>query len=555
MNIFTQTWKVLAKNERKQFITLALLAIIISVIDILALVALLWIIRFYISPEASQSNSFIPGWFTDKNSVLPVAIFFLLFAVKNLAGYLITKAHYTFTGKVAIRISIEKLEAYQHSPFSGFIETDSSSLIRGIALQPFEFSQYVLSGLQQIITQLFLILIAIIAILIFNANLFLLLLIILMPPVVVVFYLIKKKMTITKKNLQNANERSYQYLLDALKGYVESNIYQRNDFFLNRFIQQRRQFSDHLFQSLSLQNLPARVIEIFAVLGLFILIVIAKWSGNESANTFITIGAFIAAAYKIIPGIVKIINLSGQIKAYEFSQDEMLQSLGKKNTHDILPANIHSLELKNISFQFPGQSYLLDNFSLLVKKGDFLGISGVSGKGKTTFLNILLGFLKPFSGAVLINEKLTSSEEIKQYWPSISYVRQQNFFIYDTILRNIILQYGDYDKDNLSYALKMSGLDKLLEKFPEGLGKIITENGKNISGGQQQRIALARAIYKKSDLILLDEPFNELDDESVGCILEQLRMLAASGKIIIIITHDKQSLAFCTKTISLDEKR
>jgi ABC-type bacteriocin/lantibiotic exporter with double-glycine peptidase domain len=553
MNIFTHTWKVLAKNERKQFITLALLAIIISVTDIVALVALLWIIRFYISPEASLSNSFIPGWFTDKNSVLPVAAFFLFFAVKNFAGYLITKAHYTFTGKVAIRISIERLSGYQHSPFSGYVDTDSSSLIRKIALQPFEFSQHVLSGLQQIITQLFLILVAIIAILIFNAKLFLLLLIILMPPVIVVFYQVKKRMTDTKKNLQKANERSYQYLLDALKGYIESNIYQRTSFFLNRYIQQRRQFSDHLFQSLSLQNLPGRIIEIFAVLGLFILIVIAKWSGDESANTFITIGAFMAAAYKIIPGIVKIINLSGQIKACEFSQDEMLQSAGKKNANKVLPANIDSLELKNISFQFPGQSYLLDNFSLSVTKRDFLGISGVSGKGKTTFLNILLGFLNPVSGTVLINEQPASSEEIKQYWPSISYIRQQSFFIYDTILQNIILQDSDYDKDNLTYALKVSGLDKLLETFPEGLDKIITENGKNISGGQQQRIALARALYKKSDLILLDEPFNELDDDSVSCILEQLRMLAAAGKIIIMITHDKQSLAFCNKTITLDE--
>ena len=553
MNIFTQTWKVLAKSERKQFIKLALLAIIISVIDILALVALLWIIRFYISPEASLSNSFIPGWVTDKNSVLPVAVFFLLFSIKNLAGYLITKAHYTFTGKVAIRISIEKLSGYQHSPFSGYIDTDSSLLIRKIALQPFEFSQHVLSGLQQIITQLFLILIAIIAILIFNAKLFLLLLIILMPPVVVVFYLVKKRMTNTKKNLQNAHERSYQYLLDALKGYVESNIYQRNNFFLNRYIQKRIQFSDHLFQSLSLQNLPSRVIEIFAVLGLFILIVIAKWSGDESANTFITIGAFMAAAYKIIPGIVKIINLTGQIKAYEFSQNEMLQPPLGKDTNEVLPVNVYSLELKNVSFQFPGQTYLLNNFSLFVKKGDFLGISGASGKGKTTFLNILLGFLKPVSGTVLVNEKTTDSEKIKQYWPSISYVRQQNFFIYDTVLRNTILQDGDYDKDNLSYALKVSGLDSLLETFPEGLDKIITENGKNISGGQQQRIALARALYKKSDLILLDEPFNELDDESVSYILEQLRTLAASGKIIIMITHDKQSMAFCNKIISLDE--
>jgi ABC-type bacteriocin/lantibiotic exporter with double-glycine peptidase domain len=207
--------------------------------------------------------------------------------------------------------------------------------------------------------------------------------------------------------------------------------------------------------------------------------------------------------------------------------------------------------LKNISFNY-GDAQVLKNFELTAEKGDMVGLTGRSGKGKTTILNLVLGFLAPDQGTISINNKELRKNELKKYWPSISYVRQQSFLIHDTVLRNITLEEDKYDKEKLDTALKISGLDELLLTYEEGLQKIITENGKNISGGQQQRIALARALYKDADLILLDEPFNELDETSEILMLEHFRELAKKGKIVIMITHDKKSLSYCTKTISLD---
>jgi ABC-type multidrug transport system fused ATPase/permease subunit len=553
--ILNNAWAILDKKEKKQFVVLVLLSIVISIADILALVVLLWIIQFYVQPGNTNDLFFLPGWLANKNSVLLIALFLLIFSIKNIAGYFIAKTQYSFTGQVAVRLSCISLISYQQAEFTEFVHTDSSSLIRKIALQPFDFSQQVLSGMQQIITQLFLIIITIVAILLFNAKLFLLLLVILLPPVITVFYFLKNRLNVVKKNIRNNNEWSYKYLLDALKGYVEGNIYNRNGFFLQRFLRYRKQFSANLFDSLSLQGLPGRVIEIFAVLGLFILIVIAKWGGNEDNDTLITVAAFMAAAYKIIPGVVKVINLAGQIKAYDFSADELRQTI---HTEEKIPkissgVNIERMEIRNINFRY-SDHIVLNNFSFSALKGDFLGIGGASGIGKTTILNLLLGFLKPASGEMLINNLMVNNETTKQYWPVISYVRQQSFFMYDTVLRNITLEENNHDQAGLNFALKVSGLDKLIETYPEGLEKIITENGKNISGGQQQRIAIARALYKKADLILLDEPFNELDKESTMSILENLRELCTTGKIVIMITHDKESLSFCNKIVYLNEQ-
>jgi ABC-type multidrug transport system fused ATPase/permease subunit len=406
-----------------------------------------------------------------------------------------------------------------------------------------------LTGFQQLFAQLILVLITIMAILFFNAKLFLLLILVLTPPVILVFLIIRKKLWRIKKNIREHNERSYQYMLDALKGYVEANVFHRNDFFLQRFLNERRQFGTGLFQSLSLQNLPSREIEIFAIAGLFVLVLIAEWTNSANAGSLITIGAFLAAAYKIIPGIVKMVNLAGQIKAYGFSPEEFI---AKMDSTEIFNAqeNIHSVSLKDVYFNYSDKT-IIQNVSADLTSGDFLGIRGESGIGKTTLINLLLGFLEPASGHILINNKSTDANTRKEYWSRIAYSRQQSFFLYDTVERNVTLQEQAADPTRMKIALGLSGLDQVIEKWPEGMQKTITENGKNISGGQQQRIALARVFYKDADLIILDEPLNELDRFSSTNILKGLQQLADEGKIIIMITHDTNSLAYCNKTLSI----
>ena len=544
---------VLTPSERRQFWVQVVLNVFISIADVAALALLLLVINFYISNSVDQLN-FLPSWMLDPGSIALVGFFFILFGVKNLFGILISSAQFKFISRVAVRISGNKLAEYQQGKFQTFVNVDSSAHINKIAYHPFEFCQHILSGIQQILIQSILILVTVTAILLYNAKLFLFLLIILVPPVTMVFFYIKKRLASTKKNISINNEKSHKYLFDALKGYVEGNIYQRNDFFHHRFSTARQTFSKHLFDSLSVQTMPSRIIETFAVLGLFILIVIAKWAGIKDNSTLIMIGAFMAAAYKIIPGIVKIINATGQMKAYEFSIAD-LGATGKKTANEF-PENevnaIESIQLRNLGFQY-NDLRVLNDFSLSIKKSDFIGITGKSGKGKTTILNLLLGFLRPSTGEILINDRPASSDGIKSYWPQISYVRQQPFFIHDTVLRNITLEEENYDKEKLEFALTISGLNDFISQSPEGLDKMITENGKNISGGQQQRITIARALYKNAEFILLDEPFNELDETSTILLMQHFKDMVAAGKTVIMITHDSKCLSYCNKVISLDE--
>jgi len=393
------------------------------------------------------------------------------------------------------------------------------------------------------------------AVLYYNPVLFMLLIIILSPAVITAAYLMKKKLSSIRNKAKPLSQKAIQHLKEALAAFIESNLFQKREFFSSRYYTAQSNFNNVLSNQLVIQNMPSRLIEIFAVLGLLMLIVTETVTGKTGSVQLIIIGAFMAAAYKIIPGIVKILASSGQIKTYRFTVDDLLKTGSSK-----LPISNKSLRspesisFENVSFSF-GNGVFFKNISFHIAKGDFIGISGLSGQGKTTLINLILGFLSPHAGSILFNDKKTEPDDRKDFWKLISYVKQQPLLIYDSILKNITLDDALYDFKKLQEVMKVTGLEEIIKNYPEGFNKIITENGKNLSGGQRKRVAIARALYKNADLIILDEPFSELDRYSEDCLLKYFSELANKGKIIILITHNQKSLLFCNKIISLDEKQ
>ena len=543
--------KILSPEERRTMGWMLLCDIIVSIADIVFLALLLVIIQFYTGGNASGRLAFLPASLSGAHSLALIIVFFLLFSIKNLAGFLVYRAQCKFLFRVASRISRDKLAHYLEGGYADYINTDSAVHIREVSYEPLEFCQHVLGGFQQIITQAVLILLAIAGIVIFNARLFFLLLMILLPPVFALSYLLKGRLHAIRKNAQRSSEKSLQHLQEALAGYVESNIYDKNGIFLDKYLRHQRQYNSYLSGQMILQGAPVRLIEIFALLGVVILIMINQWSGSAGNSAVITIGVFMAAAYKIIPGIVKMLNLSGQINTYAFTLNRLGKGVGSiAKGQRANGGRIRSVRMQGIHFSYNGHR-VLEGIEMDLRQGDFIGIAGPSGKGKTTLLNVLLGFLPPEKGNVLINDLKGMSDA---YWSRIAYVKQQSFLIHDTIRHNITLNGEPCDEQRLERAVAGAGLTAVVEGFPEGLEKVIMENGRNISGGQRQRIVLARALYKETDLIILDEPFNELDEESECMLLRHFKQLTNEGKMVILITHHKKSFSFCNKTINLHEE-
>jgi len=551
--IFKKTLSILTPKERKKFWLLIILDIFINIADIAFLASLLFVVHFYTQDSFVNKSSFLPFWLLNRNSLFLITLFFILYSLKNIVSYLAYRTQCKFIGEVSSRLSQLKLVAYlEQEGYTNYVNTDSTAQIRKTSYDPAEFCKHVLWGFQQISTQFILILLAIITIIIFDARLFLLLFSVLVPPAIIIFYLIKKKLHLVEKNAKITNEKSMLHLQEALMGFVESNIYEKKNFFVDRYMKYQRRFNKQISDLLTIQGLPSRIIEVFALLGILILLAINSWL-DKRGIAMLTISAFIIAAYRIIPGIVKILNLISQINVYKYTIDNILPK--EKNYHfkdsSHNTSHIESIEFKNICFKYNNHP-ILNNLNFTINYGDFIGFSGSSGKGKTTILNLLLGFLTPHSGEIIFNNILTNTPDQQQYWKRIAYVKQQSFFIHDSIINNIILD-SSYNEEKLQKVVQISGITNSKTPFAEGIHTIITENGKNISGGQRQRIAIARALYKNADLIILDEPFNELDEESEIILLNYFKALSQKGKTIILITHHQKSLMYCNKVVSLNE--
>jgi ABC-type multidrug transport system fused ATPase/permease subunit len=277
---------VLIPKEKQYFFLLIAAEVLINLLDIAAVAGLYVIINFYTQPSATIPY-FLTGYLTDRNTVLPICIFLLLFCLKNIAGYWISRTQYRFVYAVAARLSQKKLLQYLEGSFSNYIGLDSSVHIKKISQQPIEFAQYVLLGTQQILAQVILISITVMVLLVFNAKLFLLLFIILLPPVILIAYLVKRKAAAAKNYIKESSERSLQYLQEAINGFIESRIYDRNDFFSKRYAQKQQQLSQYLGGIHAVQAMPGRMIEVFAVLGFFILIIVSRFTAGVASPSVI----------------------------------------------------------------------------------------------------------------------------------------------------------------------------------------------------------------------------------------------------------------------------
>lgn len=542
------TIALLQPGERRQLLGQSLAVLFITFLDIAALAALLALINFYTGQQAATPG-FLHTLLPEHHALLPFTALLLLFLMKNLLGFFIFRSQSRFNYAVALRMARNQLLHFLNGPFTESIEVNHARQQHSIHHQPIEFAHHVLFGLQQIFTEIVLILCIMVVLCLYNPLLFLLLLVVFLPPVLIAVFYANRKIKHIKANLKDDAHKTIQYLDEALDSFVETSIYNKQDFFVRRFFSFQQKMNRHLSNLQLVQWVPSKLAELFSIIGLLLIIGLSQ--AFELDASLINIGIFTAAAYKIIPGVVKIANLGTLVKTYRHTVYDLAAPGSGQAEESGQPAPITSIAIRELSFSYR-QKPVLQQCSATLAPGDFAWITGSSGKGKTTLINLLLGFLEENDGSILFNNEVQTPAMRRKHHLYFSYVRQQHFLLNDTLAHNIALENKDIDEPRLLQAIQLSGLSPVIAGKPEGIHTLISENGKNFSGGQRQRIALARALYKEAPVIILDEPFNELDEASERELHTLFRNIAATGKIVLLLSHSSFSMEYCNKKIDLD---
>lgn len=219
---------------------------------------------------------------------------------------------------------------------------------------------------------------------------------------------------------------------------------------------------------------------------------------------------------------------------------------------DKLPLSIDSIKLNHLSFEYEKGKPILADINVVFPKDEIIGIIGKSGNGKSTLIKLILGLYIPKDREMIEMRKDGESKNYYNYEGIISYVPSENFVFSGTIKDNICMS-RPFEKNKFENACKAANIDQLVSSFELKENEVIKESGNNLSMGQKQRLAIARAIYADTSVIILDEPTANLDIESINLFKETIQNLS-KGKICIIVTHDNNITSICDTVYRLEEK-
>jgi ATP-binding cassette subfamily C protein len=365
----------------------------------------------------------------------------------------------------------------------------------------------------------------------------------------------------TKKiNFRYANQRQL-YDFKQIKDLNESftlfkyiKIHHLEKIFFDRFSHSNKQVNNAGKFEIILNELPKNIFELASILTIFFAILFFFSNDGMLIDIIPFLGFLVLAIGRMIPSLTRI---SNSLQSFRFSEpalkvlnNEIILE-GEKNFFDFknkIPNKLLSIKLDNISFNYDKKS-ILKNVSLELKKKYIYGITGETGSGKTTLIDIIVGLHGNYTGNIFLNDKKLTKPLYQSM--NIAYVPQNIFLVDDTIKNNILinkLENKTISLDEINQAINTACLDDFLSKLDNGAETLIGENGVSISGGQKQRIGLARSLINKPDLLILDEATNALNHEVSNKIIKNLKNYDMS---ILIISHNKEIIKNCDKVLHL----
>ncbi len=501
----------------------------------------------------------IKNLFSEKNFLIffPVIII-MIFIIKNLMMLLITFLETSIIRNVKIFFIQSLFKIYLFKPYDFYLNKNSSEIIKYIFNET-QTTTSMVTNLLKFIRELTILIVVAILIFLYEP----LISFTAISTLIIFFLIFYKSFNNYILNLGKIRLKLLDYVfnnIQSLSGAIKDiKIYKKENFFDKRFSRDVTKYENVIFKLSFLEKMPRIMFEVIAVLIVFSIISFYFYFDGDVNSLIPILALFAVSLIRLIPAFISMSSATYYMRYVKTSFDHVTRQIIEFNQNKYsasgLMHNFNNLKdkiasIKNLSFNYSKNTKIksISDINFQIKKGDFIGIIGKSGAGKSTLINLILGLLKTNSGEVIFDK---SEKEVKNL---VSYVPQDIYLLDDTLKNNIA--FGEKEEaikdDDIQDVIEMSGLSDLIKKNKQGLELVVGERGVRLSGGEKQRVGLARALYKKSKILILDEATSSLDIVTEKQIMQSINNLK-NKLTIIIVTHRLSTIESCNRVFLIKE--
>ena len=493
------------------------------------------------------------------------AAVFALFAVKNMYLVVLFWAQYRIVFSKQATLSTTLLRGYMYSPWTVHLRRNSAELLRNILHQVEAFINNVLHPLLVFLSEQ-LVSMAVLGLLLFAQPVAAAL------AMVIVGVAGFAAQRAVQRRAQEAGAAQQRYLSERIQwinhafgGLKEAKLLGKEPYFVNAYSASAWGYvREHRF--LFITNNVQRLVLEMVLLGGFLLVTAALiFRGSDLEALLPTMALFGVATVRLLPSLNRAVVALARVRYHwpvvrniDRELAELRHYLDAGHDEDALRplAMRRGISVRGVSYRYPeADSDALVDVTLEIPKGSTTAITGASGAGKTTLVDVILGLLAPRSGAMLVDD--TDIASCTRAWQcSISCVPQDVYLLDDTVRRNVAFGVPDAEVDDAQVweALEQAQIAEVVREMSEGLATKLGERGARLSGGQRQRIGIARALYTKPDVIVLDEATSAVDEETERQLSQAIDRLGGE-KTLIIIAHRESTIAKCDRRFTLERGR
>lgn len=568
LNTLKQLWGILTPFDKRKLLLVLALVIVMAIVEAVGVLSIMPFLTILANPDAIENNilfqKIIDSFplLINNSSQLTVylgisSLFIVILSalIKILTQYLL----FRFSNLQRHYFSTRLLEIYLQQSYEFFIERNSSNLVKNILSEVDELVRGIIQPTLFLIAYSIVIISMISILLFYDPIMAIVTASVLAGFYILIFFMVKKALDKIGKSFVEANEARYKACAEVFGGIKDIIINNAGEQYKVKLDKSSRLYSYHLSTKDTLGQIPLHIVETIGYGCIIILTIILVLSEKEVSHILPILGLYGIAAYRMLPAAQNIYRSISHIKfsqnIFENIKNEFLLEKSALNNIKNYIEFENKIQLNSICFAYANRlnHMILDNFSLVINKNDTIGIVGKSGSGKSTLMDIMLGLLNPLSGEILIDNITLTKENVKSWQKKIGYVPQSIYLADQTIAENIAFGFAkeDIDINAVIEAAKFAQIhDFIINTLEKGYDTLVGERGIMLSGGQLQRLGIARALYKQPQILFMDEATSALDVETEQAINDAIQSLSGK-KTIVIIAHRESAVEKCDKIIRL----